>query len=274
MELNPSEFMEFAPANPGEQTHVNHEGCSAGIDRKRRLYIKRLPDSTVLAYCHHCGLSGYYRNKTVNIYHSSKPPSAINSDPKDILLPKDVMVDMNLWPLVAKEWLIKYGITKEEVKKYGLVWSPSCDRLLVPLYMDGNYIGWQGRSFAPDKKVPRYYTRLDSTNINGNCGQYSSSLGKTSVVLVEDALSAIKCARYTNAIALLGSHPTPEVINWIANRYNDVAIWLDNDNDIVKKQQNKLASLFKVLVTGKVKLILTDKDPKDYSNQEILCQIT
>src|SRR5271165_6572543 len=44
----------------GEQIHINHEDCSAGIDVKRRLYIKRVPGG-LISYCHHCSGSGFFR---------------------------------------------------------------------------------------------------------------------------------------------------------------------------------------------------------------------
>ena len=72
MKLLPSEFMEDAPIELGAQVHVNHEGCPEGLDRKKRLYIKRLPDNSVLAYCHHCGSSGYYADKITNIHTKNR----------------------------------------------------------------------------------------------------------------------------------------------------------------------------------------------------------
>jgi len=268
MRLDPSEFMEHAPLINGAQVHINHEGCPEGLDRKKRLYIKRLPDNTVLAYCHHCGSSGYYTDKITNI-HSKNRIQAIAKDPKDLRLPIDTEVNQSVWPTTARAWLLKYGITEKEIKNHGIVYSPSVDRLLFPIYMDGNYVGWQGRSFAKDGDVPKYLTTVDSDNPSGNCGVYKHGLDSSTAVLVEDIISAIKVSRTTDAIALLGSHPTPEVINWIANRYKNTYIWLDNDKPEVIKQQNKLASLFKVLVSGRVELILTSKDPKDHSDNEI-----
>lgn len=270
MKLNPSDFMEHAPDEPGTQVHVDHEGCPEGIDTKKRLYIKRLPDNTVLAYCHHCGLSGYYKEKIRNIHRVAKPSvGEINVLAKDLRLPKDVLKDETRWPITATWWLLKYGITNDEVKKHGIVYSPSIDRLLLPLYMDGDYIGWQGRSLTQNRDVPKYITQVDSNRPDGNCGSYRVGLNQDTAVLVEDIISAIKVSRVVDSIALIGSHPTPEVINWIAKRYKNIFIWLDNDKPEVIKMQNKLHSLFRVLVPGKVKLILTDKDPKEYSTEEI-----
>lgn len=263
------EYISSYPLGVGEQTHVNHENCPAGADRKKRLYIKHLSDGGHLFYCHHCSCSGIYRTKITNV-HFKKQSHLVPKDPKDIRLPIDIVKDTTLWPSTAHGWLIKYGITKDEVKNNGIVYSPSLDRLLFPLYMDGDYIGWQGRRLSDDEEKPKYITMVDRLRTTGNCSQHRQPSGSDNAIIVEDILSAIKTGRQgIDSIALLGSHPTPELINWIASRYKNIFIWLDNDKPEVKKQQQKLNNLFKVLVNGEVKLILTDKDPKDYSDQEI-----
>lgn len=268
MRLNPSEFMEHAPQTEG-QVHVNHEGCPEGTDRKQRLYIKRLPDNTVLAYCHHCGLSGIHKERVANIHRVKRQPVVEGKLAKDLRLPKDVLKDETRWPREAIGWLLKYGITDTEIRKYGIVYSPSLDRLLLPLYMDGNYIGWQGRSFAKDGDSPKYITTVDSNNPNGNCGVYACNIPRHTAVLVEDVLSAIRVSRRVDAIALIGSHPTSEVVNWIVNRgYKKLVIWLDNDKQVVKDTQSDLQNLL-TLMGCEVELVLTSKDPKDHSDNEI-----
>ena len=270
--LSKSEMFEYIssyPLSAGEQTHVNHENCPAGTDRKKRLYIKHMPDGGYLFYCHHCGYSGFYKEKVANVYRVVKQPLTDKPSAKDLRLPKDVLKDTTRWSLDARGWLLKYGVTEQEIKNNGIVYSPSINRLLFPLYMDGDYIGWQGRSLAKDGDVPKYLTTVDSNRLIGNCGLYRSRACQDTGVLVEDVISAIRVSRQVDAIALLGSHPTPEVINWIASRYKNIIIWLDNDKPEVIKQQNKLLSLFKVLVSGRVEIVLTDKDPKDHSDTEI-----
>ena len=44
----------------GQQTHRNHAGCSAGLDTKHRLYIKRVVGG-IVAYCQHCNDKGFVR---------------------------------------------------------------------------------------------------------------------------------------------------------------------------------------------------------------------
>ena len=55
------DFEHHVPDSLGEQVNVNHVACTAGLDTKKRLYIKRTEKNgrdIILAYCHHCGFSG------------------------------------------------------------------------------------------------------------------------------------------------------------------------------------------------------------------------
>jgi len=54
--LSKDEFVQYAPEEPGT-VHVHH--CKEGSNNDR-LYVTRKEDGTILAYCHHCGASGYH----------------------------------------------------------------------------------------------------------------------------------------------------------------------------------------------------------------------
>ena len=56
MSLSRSEFVPYAPKDRGGQTHIHH--CKQGHNNDR-LYIRRNEDESIVAYCHHCGKSGY-----------------------------------------------------------------------------------------------------------------------------------------------------------------------------------------------------------------------
>lgn len=273
--MNKNEFVPYAPDVRGEQVRVDHDGCSAGTDTKRRLYIKRLTDGTVLAYCHNCGESGYYRYKVRNINYLLRKPTVV-THPKDIRMPSDSILDTSLWPKEALSWLYQYGITSEEIKERGIAYSPSYGRVCFPLYMDGEYIGWQGRSLDESTNPPKYLTMVDRSRAGGNAAEFGSvlngnTLRDSRVVIVEDCLSAIKISRLLPAVCTLGTHPTDEVSNWLSKRYQSAVIWYDNDKPEVKKAQADLFRLLGTLTGGKAVLILTDKDPKEYSNEEIKC---
>lgn len=268
MMLSPSEFLDDAPDTIGAQVHVNHKGCSAGDDTKKRLYIKRTSDGTVLAYCHHCGLSGVSRSKYRHIHSyrtTTYPHSGVSTS--GLRMPVDADRDTTKWPREALAWLIKYGILVKEISDYGIAYSPRYNRVCFPLYMDGVYIGWQGRAVNDVVNPPKYLTFVDSKNPTGNVAVFRQASRTSRVVIVEDCVSAIKVNRTYDSIALLGSHVSDDTVIWIADRYPEVCIWLDNDKPEVLREQTRLNRLFSVL--GKSKLVLTNRDPKCYSDAEI-----
>ena len=157
-------------------------------------------------------------------------------------------------PVTPLKWLLSYGITQKEIKKYGISWAPQ-EKILV-LCMKKDY--WQGRNFGYGNQ--KYKS-------NGNKPSLIYGRGKT-LVLVEDILSAIKISRTENyaALPLLGSSLSKDTESKIIKRYKTIYVWLDRDkakNSILIK--NRLRS-FDIIS----KTILTTLDPKVYSKQNII----
>ena len=102
-----------APSNNNEQTHVNHVGCPAGEDKKRRLYIKRT-DKALLAFCHHCGEKGFVKlGSDDRLMAWGKTASAPAKAKEKIVLTEKLSTDGNIW-------LLKHGITQRD-KFYGVL---------------------------------------------------------------------------------------------------------------------------------------------------------
>ena len=60
-------------AQVGVEYRMNHVGCAAGEDTKKRLYMKLSESGVVMYYCHNCGKSFVTRNKsTYNNYRAEK----------------------------------------------------------------------------------------------------------------------------------------------------------------------------------------------------------
>ena len=158
-------------------------------------------------------------------------------------------------PTDAMRWLLKFNITKEEIKNYGISWEPT--RKLLVLIQRKNY--WQGRNFG-----------------YGNVKYMSSGnkpltiYGKGTILLVvEDVLSAIKIARLSQegycATPLLGSSMPKQVEHELVKRYDSIYVWLDRDKaKTALKMRNRLRSLG---VSSKA--IVTPLDPKEYNRTEI-----
>lgn len=94
------------------------------------------------------------------------------------------------------------------------------------------------------------------------------------LVVVEDALSAIRVGKFVPAVALLGTtvrdkeHTVLSHARVSEGRTNPrVAVWLDGDKAGRKGRENVARKLS--LVGAEVSRINTDKDPKRYTDREI-----
>ena len=159
-------------------------------------------------------------------------------------------------PQKGMQWLLKYNISQEEIRKYGISWEPA--RRLLVLINKKNY--WQARNFG----FGNYKYKSNGIKPLQVYGE-----GDT-IVLVEDVLSAIKIARcrYENICAtpLLGTSLPKQTMSHLIKKYDKIYVWLDRDKakDSVQ-MKNKLRAAG---VTSKA--IITPKDPKEYTKTEIL----
>lgn len=180
-------------------------------------------------------------------------------DKNNMSLPLDISKDI---PKLPYQWLKGYGVTNEEMQKHGLLWSESRQMLIFPFYgEEATVLCWQGRYFParfpkvftagyPDKYTLMYY--------NGNTIN-------SSVCLVEDCISAILVARRGDSAPLFGSNLSTHKAIGLSRLYKKLIIWLDADKYATAVT---LANKFSVLFE-EVKVIYTEKDPKEYSTEEI-----
>lgn len=177
-----------------------------------------------------------------------------------IKLPDDAMGGI---PKHAMEWLSKYNLTKSEIIKLNLYYSPSRELLIFPFFDDQKtIIAWQGRYFGNKEKYPKYLTYGTKNMLTMfPCANPSSN----TVSVVEDVISAIKVSRVMDAIALLGSHLSLETANRLSKLYSGLVIWLDPDKHKAGIEfQARYSPLF-----DSVKVVYTERDPKEYNTDEI-----
>ena len=157
-------------------------------------------------------------------------------------------------PRKAMEWLLSYGISQEEIDKYGIEWNVKEDMLV--LLQTARY--WQARTF--NSRRPKYMSE-------GSKPLTIYGRGDT-IVIVEDIISAIKIARLHDeycACPVLGSSLSYDMENQIVEKYKKSAVWLDRD-----KAKNALRISRKLKQRGlESRVVVTDEDPKEYSKGEI-----
>lgn len=259
--LKREEFVPFAPDDG--QIHINHINCQAGVDTKKRLYIRRTEDG-IVAYCHHCGLSGIHTSTTYRSLKTIKrPTSHSGSGGTTISLPTDYEVDPRGWPTLARAWVYKYGITDAEIKSYGLGYSETQKRVILPAWEDGNLLGYQARKIFIEDTAPRYLTYWNKKNY-----VWKDLTSKNNILVIcEDVLSAIKLHRFYASIALLNTHLHKDNYKYVFG-FSKVLIYLDNNNAEVKMNAVKLKNNLSMYVPDTT-IIHIDRDPKLLINKEL-----
>lgn len=160
-------------------------------------------------------------------------------------------------------WLKSYALTNEEIKTNHLGWSSNNEMLIFPYYGEENeIICWQGRYF-PTRK-PKVFTSgyPDACLLihSSNSGEFSNR-----VVVVEDAISAIKVSRVCTSTELLGSNLSMHKALRLSRSFSHLTLWLDNDKI---KEMIKFAEKYRSLYE-KVDIIISDLDPKFYNEKQI-----
>lgn len=177
-------------------------------------------------------------------------------------LPRDSSPHIPGAPL---EWIKKYGLTNDEIREAGFLYSEEKQQLIYPVYdADGVCIFWQGRTFDP-KQERKYDTKGNQKDVLVLLGT-----GDTCVV-VEDVVSAIKVARHTTATPLFGSHIDLQTVLRLCKRYKSLTIWLDPDKI---KEAVKFSHKYGPYFKDGCRAVMSDKDPKDHSDSEIQNAVT
>ena len=264
------EYMHLLPDGEG-QVHVNHVDCPAGLDKKRRLYIRRKSDGSVVYFCHHCGASGRY---VTNKFSGKKAGASLaatlrgtgNIQPR---LPADFSVDEREWPAKARAWLYKYQLSSADIKRGKIGYSESLGRLILPQYDSNGLKMYQSRIVYEDKDtLPKYMTY---GSVNDTVALYErdiSTRGDT-IVLVEDVVSALRCSKYYDTIALLGAHMhDSHVKSILTHKYKSGIVYLDMDNPHIKSQALTMKRKLDMIL-DQVRVIHAEKDPKECGSKEL-----
>ena len=249
----------------GESKRIDHEGCGAGRDGKKRLWVGRSA-GRVFWKCHHCGEKGSAKaegNRT-QVLKRLRPEAQEPNAP--ITLPYDFDSNFNHWPPEARAWVLKYGIEKPET--WG--WSESQGRVIIPVWEE-TLKGYQARKIYPEDPGPKYLTR--GRNLLYRAGHYGvrdkGAEGRLACcAVVEDALSAEKVGHICDSYAMLGtsrfSHA--DALSF-AKKYDRIVVWFDDNNWQARKAQSQLAARLGLLMPTKI--VRTGKDPKEHTMAEI-----
>lgn len=184
-------------------------------------------------------------------------------------LPEDFTPDM---PLEGRLWLYSNGITDTLKRKYNIGYSKRLRRVVMPVYnTKGDLIWFQCRALVKGQQPKYLQPSGDKSSVLFQSKTEEDKGTKGRVVVVEDIMSAIRVGETTLTISLLGTKADTSQINTLS-RFSEVVTWLDSDK--AGRNGSKTIRQAVGLLTH-TKDLVTELDPKSYSNQQIetiLCQ--
>lgn len=221
-------------------------------------------------WCHRCHTKYWYPIKSpsssaiLSELHRRAVGNKDNASvvTKKVTLPSDFTADI---PASGLLWLRTYGVNEDEIRRYHFGYSPRLDRLILPVFRDGELVFWQGRNLSSDTSRPKYMNvRSQRSDIVLFVNNQTSK-----VVLVEDILSCLAVARAgVSAVALLGSYVKMDLLRDVLADA-DIAcikVWLDPDK---RQEACKYAKQLRALGYSASPIVLAHQDPKCYKPEEV-----
>lgn len=171
-------------------------------------------------------------------------------------------------------WTNSFGILLPELIQKKVRWSSRRKQILFCFYdNEENLLLYQARNFhplakqkyytggKPEEVLPIYYCKKED-----NCGKETTTEGFIPrLVIVEDCLSAIKIARQSDSMPVLGSDLSLTKLNRLARLYGAFTVWLDHD--MFHKAQRICRRLEALGCSANA--VWTELDPKCYNDEEI-----
>lgn len=220
-------------------------------------------------WCHRCHSKRFVKSgvpsastclREAKRWLQPQPQCAQEYVAKQIKLPDDFQTEI---PTAGQVWLATYGVTNEEIARYNFGYSPGLNRLIMPVYLDGALVFWQGRDLSGDSSRNKYLSVKQS---RGSLW-FEVNQDNPTTVVVEDVLSALAVARAGyNSVAILGSYVHSEMVGKLATTGTRIVVWLDPDK---RKESCAYSKKLRSLGLRSVPVILPDKDPKEYNPNEI-----
>lgn len=261
--------MWFDPCAPlNEDLRYDHgEGCclrGETPDTRGRLYVRRIFSKKHgtygwLYHCFNCGWSGFKPQLSQYIPINNHP---LSERLRDYELPEDCTYD---FPKDVLDLLYTYNLTDTLIAVHQIKWSPSMQRIILPLFIQDTYKGYQARRPYPslDKKNPKYLTFKPK----GEDVWWESYIGDEDyVVIVEDIISAIVVSEVAPSVALLGTR-FPHDLALRVWPYQ-IILWLDPDYAGRKRTIDLLCELSYLPHTIRV-ISGHEYDPKMYTKDQI-----
>ena len=210
-------------------------------------------------YCWSCG---YWQpgNGIAKIKQETQEGDSVST--RTVALPRDSGFEL---PGLARSYLQDFALTQDDIIVNRIMWSEEWQRVIFPYFAHDQLIGWQGRYLGKENKA-KWYSQGVLRDLMHVCGYAPPAGNPRPIVLTEDVISAIRVGHVTQASPLFGSHISTQAAMRYHKFFDSVIIWLDKDKQIDSIKFT--ARLNNLGIT--TRNIITDKDPKEYTDTEIV----
>ena len=246
----------------------NHGRCECpecGIGSGSKAAIYNHSHKAYSLYCNACGAQPFHMKGKLTLTELRELED-LNEQAKRGLqrpleLPADFTTDISLQ---GRLWLYKAGLSPTDWAKYGIGYSESSRRVVLPVYGEQGQLVWQQQRAVISGQSPKY---LQPARDKGETVFMAVPEQGTTrrVVVVEDILSAIRVGKHQTAISILGTKLSAGQAKKLS-QFDEVTTWLDGDS--AGRAGSKAIRKSMSLVT-RVSNIQTELDPKEYSDHEI-----
>lgn len=274
--LDPATWLHHAQAlSVGRSRRVDHDcgdGRTLKVDHKEKGWG---------AWCWRCNEKGWVPHPEESLEQRRTrmvaQQQAEDAAQADLTLPDPKTRDPRLWPLMARVWLYKAGMSNEEIMKAGFYYTEKLDRVVLPVAHKGEIVYWQARGFNPDR--PKYLNPIvDKRKLVARYGETTGPHNRQdifdgrAIVLTEDILSGWKVGRSCRTWSLLGTNFPPGLLPEILAERPEVILWLDPDaagRKAMSRIQRQLGAY-----GLNVKRVNSEADPKLLSQEDIIRHLT
>lgn len=221
--------------------------CVAGGRDKAKDNLGRYSDDS--GHCFSCGFHVFPKHIVRKVEE--------NVDESKTVLPVDFSREV---PAAGWKWLLQYGLSYSYWKPY-IGYSETHDRLVFTFGQPPRFSIGRSLSDEPSKRKWRMWG-----DGHGYVEILGNKTGGSSCVLVEDLISAHKVAQVSPCICLFGTNIHDVAVQELVRFNGPTTLWLDRDQyTLLPKKIGRLQTFLR----HPVRYVSTDKDPKEYSSEEI-----
>ena len=258
--LDPQSFRKQAEQlRPGERARVDHD-CGPG-----RVLLISNNDEGYSAWCFRCNDKGFIPHPAQSLSERlaalERARNAEERASSSVALPEPAMYDPQSWPVQARVWLYKAGLSNDDIERFGFYYHEPTRRIVLPVRIAGEAVYWQARSV--DGRQPKYLNPL--VNKDKLYAPYGSG---PCIVLTEDILSAARVSRVTEAWSIMGTALPTGVLVALLQQQRPVVVMLDPDPAGAKGAARIAKQLSLLGVQHSV--AVPHRDPKYLTKQEIV----